>query len=188
LLAVKKQVGHGGWLLWLDKNVPFTKRTAQGYMRMARDPRTLEFAHLGIAGVLEAIREHRPQIRNPVAHLPAGEEPMFDGGPPLSDEVVQEMRDHWWRKNQQMAVDPECRDWAHIGIGGVMRVVHDEDPDLAEPLGDEIVGRMKARVEQLIMTPSRPAIERALIGPMRMLREQQRDKVLAAVERHKAAA
>jgi hypothetical protein len=169
---------------------------------------------------------------------------MFDGGPPLSAEAEQDIRDHWWRENQRMAADPACRDWAHIGIGGVMRVCHDQDPELAARLGDELVAGMKEwnraqferawqtaidapflmasysddviadwgseaaeknvrwmvigamlalgrppeRIEQFITTPSRPALERALTGAMRMLREQRREDVLAAVERHKAAA
>ena len=167
------------------------------------------------------------------------------GATPLSADVEQEIRAHWWRENQRMAADPACRDWAHIGIGGVMRICHDQDPELAARLGDDLVARMKewsrARFErgmqQAIDAPfligsssddviSRVGIARsreeracdgrqrdggappatgthravhhdaepvgacgrALVGAMRMLREEQRDKVLAAVERSKVAA
>jgi hypothetical protein len=37
LLQAKDRVGHGGWLDWLKANVPFTPRTAQNYMRLARE-------------------------------------------------------------------------------------------------------------------------------------------------------
>jgi hypothetical protein len=37
LLEAKERVGHGGWLPWLKANVPFSERTARGYMRVARE-------------------------------------------------------------------------------------------------------------------------------------------------------
>ena len=245
LHAAKALAGHGNWLKWLAQNVPaMSERTAQDYMRLSRDERTLEIADLGITGVLEAIRQPRdPNTRAP-ALLPAGERPMFDDGPPLSAEAEQEIRDGWWRQNQRMAADPAAREWAHLGIAGVLRVCHDQDPETAARLGDDLVTRMKAwnsdvcergfqqvadapflmaansddviaawgaqtteksvrimvvgamlalhrppeRIEQFITTPSRPALERALTGAMRMLREQRREDVLAAVERWKTAA
>jgi hypothetical protein len=129
-------------LPWLAANVPFAERTARSYMRMARDPRTLEFAHLGVASVLDAITEHRPKSANPVADLPAGE--AFDGGGPLSDEVVQDICDAMSRANQQLAADPDARDFAYLGIVGVLRIAHDKDPQMAALLGDDLVARIKA--------------------------------------------
>lgn len=37
LLAAKAQVGHGGWLPWVQAHCEFSERTAQGYMRVARN-------------------------------------------------------------------------------------------------------------------------------------------------------
>ena len=66
LHAANAQVAHGEWLPWLAKNVPsISPRTAQDYMRLSRDERTLQIADLGISGVLETIREPRPKARSP---------------------------------------------------------------------------------------------------------------------------
>jgi hypothetical protein len=37
LVAAKERAGHGQWLPWLKANCPFSERTAQGYMRVARE-------------------------------------------------------------------------------------------------------------------------------------------------------
>lgn len=37
LAEAKKRVGHGGWQAWLDANVKVAKRTAQLYLKLARD-------------------------------------------------------------------------------------------------------------------------------------------------------
>jgi hypothetical protein len=37
LLQAKADVGHGGWLEWVETNCAFSQRTAQGYMRLARE-------------------------------------------------------------------------------------------------------------------------------------------------------
>jgi hypothetical protein len=42
LLEAKGKVAHGQWLAWLEANVTFTPRAAQGYMRVAREWGRLE--------------------------------------------------------------------------------------------------------------------------------------------------
>src|SRR5215216_3184776 len=43
LIEAKSQVPHGGWLPWLEENFEDSERTAQVYMRIARDwPRLQE--------------------------------------------------------------------------------------------------------------------------------------------------
>jgi hypothetical protein len=37
LIQAKGQVAHGQWAEWLKANVPFSERTAQGYMRLVRE-------------------------------------------------------------------------------------------------------------------------------------------------------
>ena len=37
LIKAKAQVEHGQWAEWLKANVPFSERTAQGYMRLVRE-------------------------------------------------------------------------------------------------------------------------------------------------------
>jgi hypothetical protein len=37
LLEAKSAVGHGGWLPWLKENCGLSERTAQVYMRLARE-------------------------------------------------------------------------------------------------------------------------------------------------------
>src|SRR5262249_22843249 len=60
LVDAKRQVGHGEWLDWLRANCPFSERTAQAYMRLAREvPRLDEAKAQRVAGlsVRQAIRE-----------------------------------------------------------------------------------------------------------------------------------
>lgn len=42
LIQAKAAVDHGAWLAWLRSNVSFSMRTAQGYMRLARELPALE--------------------------------------------------------------------------------------------------------------------------------------------------
>jgi Protein of unknown function (DUF3102) len=47
LLRAKANVGHGGWTQWQEKNLTFSVRTAQVYMRLARlDPNAQRVADL----------------------------------------------------------------------------------------------------------------------------------------------
>ena len=60
LLKAKAQVKHGEWLPWLQANVPFSHRTAQGYIRVAKNFPKLEgkanaVAHLSLRGALKAL-------------------------------------------------------------------------------------------------------------------------------------
>jgi hypothetical protein len=42
LLKAKAQCGHGNWLAWLEKNVRFSERRAQQYMRLAKSEVTAD--------------------------------------------------------------------------------------------------------------------------------------------------
>ncbi|MGI8440812.1 MAG: DUF3102 domain-containing protein, partial [Thermoleophilaceae bacterium] len=56
LLEAKAQVGHGGWGAWLDEHFPASRRSAQGYMRLARHGQEAQaLAHLGVEGALRQL-------------------------------------------------------------------------------------------------------------------------------------
>jgi hypothetical protein len=60
LLQAKEHCGHGQWLPWLKENVHFSVRTAQAYMRIAKEWNRLEaksatVAHLGYREALELL-------------------------------------------------------------------------------------------------------------------------------------
>lgn len=55
LEEVKARMPHGAWLPWLDEHFPASRRTAQGYMRLARSQDAQGIAHLGIAGALRKL-------------------------------------------------------------------------------------------------------------------------------------
>lgn len=63
--AQKQVVHHGDWLPWLEKNFTGSARTAQGYMRVAREfpklssANTQRVAHLPLRRLLEEIAEPR---------------------------------------------------------------------------------------------------------------------------------
>lgn len=66
LNAVKAQLDHGQFTLWLTANVHFSERTARGYMRIARNWATLEktatVADLPMRDALKLLTDPRPPI------------------------------------------------------------------------------------------------------------------------------
>lgn len=72
LIEAKAAVGHGGWLPWLDQNCTVSPRTAQAYMRVARNVPKLKaksatVAHLTLRDALSKMASHATLI----ARLPA---------------------------------------------------------------------------------------------------------------------
>lgn len=65
LIQAKAVVGHGGWLPWLEKNCPFSRRTAQAYTLLARKASTLlqgdaqRVAHLSVRSALALLAESK---------------------------------------------------------------------------------------------------------------------------------
>lgn len=63
LIQAKAQVAHGHWADWLKANVPFSERTAQGYMRLVRelpkldDEKAQRVADLPLRRALKAIAD-----------------------------------------------------------------------------------------------------------------------------------
>jgi hypothetical protein len=56
LIQAKDQVGHGGWLPWLKANTSVSERTAQAYMKLARDlPKSAVTADLTLDGALKLL-------------------------------------------------------------------------------------------------------------------------------------
>jgi N6-adenosine-specific RNA methylase IME4 len=60
LLEAKEQIPHGEWLPWLSEHCGVTPRSAQGYMRLARNRAELEantqaLAHLTVEGALKSL-------------------------------------------------------------------------------------------------------------------------------------
>jgi hypothetical protein len=81
LLEARAAVGHGGWSAWLAAHCPFSERTAQGYMRVARhagelaggDPQRV--ADLSLRGALAMLAgpklvENFPQVAEPEPPAP----------------------------------------------------------------------------------------------------------------------
>jgi hypothetical protein len=68
LEQAKADTAHGEWLPWLDAEFPGSRRTAQGYMRLARHAEDAQgLAHLGIEGALRelAAPEPAPEAQEP---------------------------------------------------------------------------------------------------------------------------
>jgi hypothetical protein len=84
LLQAKAEQGHGAWLPWLEANFAGSVRTAQVYMRLARDPLKLQAAkaqgaaHLSISGALQALTAPRQGLKPTPHYAP----PMHDPTPP----------------------------------------------------------------------------------------------------------
>lgn len=71
LTEVKENCSHGQRLPWLKANCRFSKRTAQGYMRLHRDrdkitdPKAQPVAHLGVKQALRMLAEPKSQREVP---------------------------------------------------------------------------------------------------------------------------
>ena len=69
LFEAKTVVGHGAWLGWVETNCTFGQRTAQGYMRLARElPRLDEanaqrVAHLSLRDALGTLARQSADLR-----------------------------------------------------------------------------------------------------------------------------
>jgi hypothetical protein len=62
LLEAKALVGHGRWLPWLREHCQLAERTAQLYMKLAKNRRVVEYksatvADLAIRGAIEAVAD-----------------------------------------------------------------------------------------------------------------------------------
>jgi Protein of unknown function (DUF3102) len=59
LIEAKRQVGHGGWLRWLKENCELSGRTAEDYMKCARNRQKLEAIIAAAANMTlgQALRE-----------------------------------------------------------------------------------------------------------------------------------
>lgn len=78
LIEAKAQVPHGGWLPWLKEHCAMTERTAQGYMRVARERdrlNTQSFADLGVGEALARLAEPRDRTDIPRPIEPSMEQP-----------------------------------------------------------------------------------------------------------------
>jgi hypothetical protein len=72
LLEAKAQLSHGEWLPWLTANFESGVRSAQGYMRLAKNGLEIRKsgAHLGVAGALRVLSAPRVEPeREPLDEL-----------------------------------------------------------------------------------------------------------------------
>lgn len=67
VLEAKAQVGHSGWLAWIDADLSFGARQAQKYCRLVQHadalPNATSDAHLGIDQALAVVAE--PEVKEP---------------------------------------------------------------------------------------------------------------------------
>jgi Protein of unknown function (DUF3102) len=73
LLQAKTQVAHGEWLPWLEEHCVMAERTAQAYMKLARNRSAIEaetrnVADLGVRGALALLTTTQP---TPLPDAPA---------------------------------------------------------------------------------------------------------------------
>jgi hypothetical protein len=68
LIQAKAEVGHGRWLPWLKANTSVSKRTAQVYMKLARDlPKSAMIADLTLNGALKLLGTPEADPKRPAA-------------------------------------------------------------------------------------------------------------------------
>ena len=102
LIAAKKEVGHGGWADWLDKEFAWTVRTAQYFMKVAeRFGKTNTCSHLNTS-TLKAMLA-----------LPEGDEQAFiesqaQAGTPVENQSAREVQESvkQWKKDKKKKSSP----------------------------------------------------------------------------------
>jgi hypothetical protein len=57
LIEAKRAVGHGGFLRWVEAHCDFGERTAQNYMRLARNAKRVSDLSVGVRVALDALAE-----------------------------------------------------------------------------------------------------------------------------------
>lgn len=77
LIEVKKQVGHGNFMLWVEANLTFTERTAQRYIRLAESNPTHVSDLEGPSSFSDAITVRQAYVAAGI--LPAPEPPPHTG-------------------------------------------------------------------------------------------------------------
>jgi Protein of unknown function (DUF3102) len=88
LLQAKRRIRHGRWGRWLGEHCDLSERTAQGYMRLARNRAAIEanpqaLADLTIEGALQSLAKPKPEI-GPNSD---GEHGQTDDGPTVTTTV-----------------------------------------------------------------------------------------------------
>jgi hypothetical protein len=83
LIEAKRKLAHGAWAGWLRDNVPFSERTAQGYMRLARqwdrlNAKSATVADLGLRDALTLLAE--PGDAAHATAAAAAAPPVYTGG------------------------------------------------------------------------------------------------------------
>ena len=72
LAEAKQKVAHGGWLPWLKENFAFSERTAQGYMRVARELPKLKaqrVADLSFRQTIALLQQPKPVEIHPINEM-----------------------------------------------------------------------------------------------------------------------
>jgi hypothetical protein len=71
LIEAKARLSHGEWLPWLREHFPLSERTAQDWMRLARNPQRAAFLEAGtIKEALALLAPRRPLPRAKPVELP----------------------------------------------------------------------------------------------------------------------
>ena len=102
LIAAKKEVGHGGWADWLQKEFEWTQRTANNFMRVAER-----------FGKMENIFQFKPSILQTMLLLPEGNEEAFieaqtQAGSPVENQSARQVQASvkQWKKEKQKKSSP----------------------------------------------------------------------------------
>jgi hypothetical protein len=140
LIAAKAQLAHGAWLPWLKANVRFSKRTAQAYVRIAREwdrlaAKSATVALLGYREALETLAE-------------PSEDRQADHEPETSAEGVYFNGTFYPTPYANLLPDLEGEDWENflesVRLNGVLVAVRVDEN------GNVIDGRQRLRAAEAI--------------------------------------
>lgn len=189
LIEAKAQLSHGEWLSWLDEQVEYSERTAQNFMRLAREysnPQTL--ADLGASKALALLA------------LPADERSQFLQKTPVIDMSARELEQAIRERNEartaaeQAAAEQKAAEDARDEIARQMQVVNAslEDANRALAQSQKDLEALKARpvevaVEQVADPAAVEAARKEAMSQMQAKVDKAKAAQTKAEERRKAA-
>jgi phage N-6-adenine-methyltransferase len=128
LAEAKDRLPHGQFGRWLDEHFPASRRTAQGYMRMAAHVEDAQrVAHLGIAGALKEISTPKGVERLELQDA----QPIFE--PRAKDPRYTFYEGRWVRVDKPLSIREQAAELLDVTVQHIDRAdrIRREDPILA---------------------------------------------------------
>ena len=164
LIEAKGMLSHGEWLPWLTEQVEFSERTAQNFMRLAREwsnPQTL--ADLGASKALALLAlpaEERERFLTETHEVDGKEKPVIDMSARQLEQAIKE-RDEARKAAEAARADAAAAEQARAKMEADMKVVNAtlESARAEKEQADREAARLEQELTELKNRPVDVAVE-----------------------------